>query len=349
MRILVTGGAGYIGTHLVVELLLAGHDVVVVDDFSSGHREALRRAASIGGGDPVVFEGDIADPVLMAEALKGVDVVVHLAAFKQVGESMMRPERYFGNNLAGTASLIQSMQDAGVTRILYSSSAAVYGTQDDQPITEDAPLRPDSPYGLTKAQGEQLLHFMAECRGWSAVSLRYFNPVGAHPSGRIGEPLEVAASLVPRALMAIDDPKRALTVFGTDYQTPDGTALRDYIHVCDLALAHLAAMGTLRPGRHRVFNVGTGTALSVREVLEACERATGTRVPHVDGARRPGDIPVACADTTRFEGAVAFRARRTLDEMVASAWTWHIENPDGYAKPERRAEIVPLRLRGVAT
>jgi UDP-glucose 4-epimerase len=343
MRILVTGGAGYIGTHLIVELLLAGHDVVVVDNFSSGHREALRRAEDLGGRETVLFHGDIADRALMAEALKDVDVVVHLAGYKQVGESMMRPERYFENNLAGTTSLIQSMQDAGVTRILYSSSAAVYGTQDDQPITEDAPLRPDSPYGLTKAQGEQLLHFMAQCRGWSAVSLRYFNPVGAHPSRRIGEPLEYAASLVPRALMAIDDPKRALTVFGTDYKTPDGTALRDYIHVCDLALSHLAAMATLRPGTHRVFNVGTGTAASVREVIQACERATGHVVPHVDGARRPGDIPVACADTTRFEGTVAFRARRTLDEMVASAWKWHVENPEGYEQTKRRAALVPLR------
>jgi UDP-glucose 4-epimerase len=348
MRILVMGGAGYIGTHLVVELLLAGHDVVVVDDFSSGHREALRRAEELGGAETALFEGDIADRALMAEALRGIDVVIHLAAYKQVGESMMRPEKYFANNLAGTSALIESMQAAGVTRIVYSSSAAVYGTQDDQPISEDAPLRPDSPYGLTKAQGEQLLHFMSQCRGWSAVSLRYFNPVGAHASGRIGEPLEYAASLVPRALMAIDDPRRALTVFGTDYKTPDGTALRDYIHVCDLAMAHLAAMATMRPGTHNVFNVGTGIATSVREVLDACERATGHVVPHVDGARRPGDIPVTCADTTRFEQAVAFRARRTLDEMVSSAWRWHLQNPGGYEAAERRAMVVPLRARGVA-
>jgi UDP-glucose 4-epimerase len=348
MRILVTGGAGYIGTHLVVELLQAGHDVVVVDDFSSGHREGLRRAEALGGREIVLLEGDIADRALMASALEGVDMVAHLAASKHVGESMTRPEWFFENNIGGTTSLIESMQEAGVTRILYSSSAAVYGAQDDQPIREDAALRPASPYGLTKAQGEQLLFFMARCRGWSVVCLRYFNPVGAHPSGRIGEPLEFAASLVPRALRAIDDPSEALTVYGTDYQTPDGTALRDYIHVCDLAMSHLVALSTLQPGTHHVFNVGTGSAASVRDVLEACERATGHVVPHVDGARRPGDIPAACADTTRFEEAVAFRARRTLDEMVTSAWKWHTENPAGYARAERRAAIVPLRPLGVA-
>lgn len=330
MRLLLTGGAGYIGSHLVVDLLDAGHEVVVVDDFRAGHPAAVERAQALGRGACRVVRADVADVPTVRAALRGVDVVVHLAADKLVGDSMERPERTFRNNLGGLAALVSAMQEAGVSRILYSSSAAVYGTQRVMPVREDAPLLPESPYGLTKVQGEQVLDWMARQRGWSVVSLRYFNPVGAHPSGRIGQPLESAAALVPRALMAVAGVGPPLTVFGTDYDTPDGTCLRDYVHVCDLSRAHLVALGGLDAPGHRIFNVGTGRPHSVREVIVACERATGRPVPHVDGARRPGDIVTAVADPGRFRAATGFVADRGLDEMVASAWRWWVENPRGY-------------------
>lgn len=322
MRALVTGGAGYIGSHLVVELLQAGHDVVVLDDLSTGSVLAVARAERAAGRGCTFWQGDIADRAAVAQALRGVDVVFHLAGSKQVGESTELPERYLRNNVGGMTVLIEQMELAGVRRMVFSSSAAVYGTQDRMPVAEDAPLRPDSPYGLTKMMGEQLLQPMSAHRGWAAVSLRYFNPVGAHPSGTFGEPLHRAASLVPRALRAVLEPGAPLTVFGADYPTPDGTCLRDYVHVVDLARAHIAALAALdRPG-HRVCNVGTGRPYSVREVLEACARVTGRPVPSVDGARRPGDVMVAVADVGRMHALLGFRAEHGLDEMVSSAWRW---------------------------
>ena len=328
MRILATGGAGYIGTHVVLDLLEAGHDVVVVDDFSTGQRQAIARAQELAGRRCAVVEADIADGPRMTAALEGVDAVIHFAAYKRVGESMEAPEDYFRNNLGGMTSLLSSMVAAGVDRLVYSSSAAVYGTQTVLPIGEEAAGRPDSPYGLTKWHGEQLLDWMARQRGWACTSLRYFNPVGAHTSGHIGEPLANGANLFPVVLGAYAG-DRTLTVFGTDYDTPDGTCLRDYIHVCDLSRAHLAALDLTAPG-HRAFNVGTGRPHSVREVLDAFERHTGQPVPHSDGPRRPGDVPAAAADPSRFRAATGFTADRDLDEMVASAWRWFQQNPRGY-------------------
>jgi len=332
MRLLVTGGAGYIGTHLVIDLLKAGHDVVVVDNFSSGHREALERAQSLTGRAVTLFEGDIADLALMEHALCGVEVVFHLAASKKVGESMAMPELYFQNNIGGMATLLTAMQKVGVHRIVYSSSAAVYGPQPPAPIREDALLQPENPYGYSKVQGEQQLAWMVRQRGWSAVSLRYFNPVGAHPSGLIGEPFAEAASLVPRALKALTRDHDQLTVFGTDYDTPDGTCLRDYIHISDLSRAHLAAMQGLDTPGHHIFNVGTGRPYSVREVLDTCARMTGRTVPHTDGDRRDGDVAVAVADPSHFRETLGFEARCDLEDMVASAWNWYLRNPDGYSR-----------------
>lgn len=333
MRLLVTGGAGYIGTHLVVDLLQAGHDVVVVDNFSSGYLEALERAQAIAGRSVTLFRGDIADSALMERALRGVEVVFHLAASKKVGESMEKPELYFQNNIGGMAALLAAMQKVGVERIVYSSSAAVYGPQPPDPIPEDALLRPENPYGFSKVQGEQLLDWMVRQRGWSAISLRYFNPVGAHSSGMIGEPFAHAASLVPVALKALTRDDAQLTVFGTDYDTHDGTCLRDYIHICDLSRAHLAAISGLDAPGHHVFNVGTGRPYSVREVLSACARVTGQQVPHIDGDRRPGDVPVAFADPGRFRERLGFQALRDIDDMVQSAWSWWLKNPKGYDTP----------------
>lgn len=329
MKLLVTGGAGYIGAHVVIDLLRAGHDVVVLDDCSTGHPEAVFRAEKLGGRRCSLVRGDIANASLLRQTLVGVDAVIHLAAFKMVGESMEVPGRYFRNNIGGMAQLLETMDEMAVRRIVYSSSAAVYGSQGKMPVAENVPLTPESPYGCTKALGEQMLQWMADCRGWSVISLRYFNPVGAHESGQIGQPLEGAASLVPRALLAVVDPSRRLTVFGTDYPTADGTALRDYIHVCDLSRAHLSALELSKVG-HQIFNVGTGRPHSVREVLAACERATGQTVAHVDGPRRAGDIHLSAADPRRFQEATGFVAERGLDDMVASAWRWIQRNPRGY-------------------
>jgi UDP-glucose 4-epimerase len=346
MRLLVTGGAGYIGSQVVFDLLQAGHRVVVVDNLSTGHAEAIHRAEGLAGRACRLIHGDISDIPLMIEALNGIDVVIHLAASKLVGESMEEPESYFYNNLGGMTALFQAMQVAGVQRIVYSSSAAVYGNQLKIPITEDSPLNPESPYGLSKLHGEQLLAWMARCRGWAAVSLRYFNPVGAHPSGLIGQPPESAAALVPRALKALLEPNSPLTVFGTDYPTPDGTGLRDYIHICDLSRAHLAALSVMIKPGHRLFNVGTGRPYSVLEVLETCKKITGKEVPVEFGQRRPGDLACASADPSRFEESSGFKATLGLEEMVSSAWKWHTMNPTGYQAPvlSITGRARPLRL-----
>lgn len=330
MRTLVTGGAGYIGSHLVLALLEAGHDVIVVDDLSNGHMEALRRVEELAGRACALIVANVADRATMVSALNGVDVVLHLAAFKAVGESMTNPERYFRNNTGSLASLLESMVEAGVERIIYSSTAAVYGEGSPMPLTESTPPSPDSPYGASKLLGESMLQWMSRCRGLRAVSLRYFNPVGAHPSGRIGEHARTPSNLVPRVLMALTGDVPALTIFGTDYDTADGTCLRDYIHIQDLVAAHMVAIDLLeRPGYH-LYNVGTGRPHSVREVLESAARVTGRTVPAVEGPRRPGDVPVTVADPSGFREAMGFEATRGLDEMVADAWRWWTQNPGGY-------------------
>ena len=336
MRVLVTGGAGYIGSHLVAALIEAGLDVVAVDDLSNGHPEAVRRAASLAGGSCPLIVGDIADRRLVGRALDGVKVVFHLAASKSVPESVEHPERYFRNNAGGTAALLEAMQDAGVSRLVYSSTAAVYGSAVEMPVTETSACQPDNPYGLSKLMGEQMLDRMAAEQGWSAVSLRYFNPVGAHASGDLGESFGNASSLVPVALSAVMGLRPHLTVFGSDYDTPDGTCLRDYVAISDLVEAHIHALRVRETGHH-VFNVGTGMAHSVRDVLEACERVTGRRVPQRDGPRREGDVPVALADPSAMRDALQFEATTGLDEMVASAWRWHQAHPDGYGPKVRLA------------
>ena len=330
MRILVTGGAGYIGSHLVLDLLQAGHEVVVLDDLSNGHPRALERVAELAPRPAELVVGDVADVPLVTKVLDGVDTVFHLAAFKAVGESMEHPERYFRNNLGGLSGLLTAMRQAQVRRIVYSSTAAVYSPLAAMPLREDSLVGPDSPYGWTKAQGEQMLSWMAARCGFSAVSLRYFNPVGAHPTGRIGEHAVAPSNLVPRVLMALTGHLPALTVFGSDYDTPDGTCLRDYIHVCDLSRAHLVALSALEQPGHHVFNVGTGRPHSVREVVAACAAVAGRPVPLVEGARRSGDMPVAVADPGRFHAELGFRAEHDLHSMVASAWRWWTENPQGY-------------------
>ena len=343
MRLLVTGGAGYIGTHLLVELLQSEHEVVVLDDLSTGCADALARAEAVAGRACHFVQGSITDAERVDEALQGCDVVLHLAALKLVGESVKMPGRYFSTNVGGMATLVERMDFHGVRRIVFSSSAAVYGPQTQMPLREDAPLQPSSPYGVTKRLGEQMLSQMATHRGWSAVSLRYFNPVGAHSSGLLGEPLCTAASLVPRALCALLREDRLLTVFGTDYPTADGTCERDYVHVVDVARAHLVALSGLeRPG-HQVFNIGTGRPASVREVLVTCERVAGRPVPHIDGDRRVGDIPVAFACCNKVERELGFRAKHGLDEMVASAWRWSSSGPRAKARSQGEVKLTDAR------
>ncbi len=329
MRVLVTGGAGYIGSHVVVALLEAGHAVTVVDDLSTGHPAAVARAERLGGRGVTFLQSQVA--TLSPSALAGHDAVIHFAASKRVDESMSHPERYFENNTGSMGVLLRAMAEAGTRRIVYSSSAAVYGTQAQVPVHEDAELRPESPYGVSKLQGEQMLDWMGRLAGWSTISLRYFNPVGAHPSGQIGQSLLGEVALVPRAMRALLFDDAPITVFGADWPTPDGSCQRDFIHVDDLARAHVVALGALDPPGHRVYNVGTGQPHSVLSVLRACAAAAGRPVPHTLGPRRAGDFPVSVADPSRFRDEHGFVATKSLREMIESAWRWARDNPRGYA------------------
>ena len=325
MTILVTGGAGYIGSHTVRLLRERGREVVVFDSMEFGHRAAV--------GDVPLVKGDVGDPKAVAEAVEryGIDAVVHFAAYKSPGESMSKPHRYFGNNVAGSASLIETLHRVGVGRIVFSSTCAVYGTAEHVPVGEDAPIQPESPYGESKAMTERVLGWYDSCLGLRSVSLRYFNAAGAWPDGSIGEDWTVTINLVPLLMKAALGRRGPLEVFGTDYPTPDGTAIRDYVHVLDLADAHVRALEYLEGGGETtVLNLGTGVGSSVFEVLGAAERVTGRPVPHELVARRPGDPVALYADTTRSKEVLGWTAQRGLDEILASAWAWHSTHPDGY-------------------
>ncbi len=329
MRVLVTGGAGYIGSHVVLACLLAGHEVTVIDDLSTGHRGALKAVARLAGRSPRFIHADVAAEA--AGVISGHDAVIHFAAKKRVDESMVRPDLYFSKNTGCMAQLIHAMAESGVTRIVYSSSAAVYGTQAVVPVAESATLLPESPYGLSKRQGEEMLDWMAVRRGWSAVSLRYFNPVGAHESGDLGQCLDGEAALLPRVMRALLFDDAPISVFGTDWPTPDGSCQRDFVHIADLARAHLVALDALaRPGHH-AYNVGTGRPHSVLEVLATCAEVAGRPVPHRIAGRREGDFPVSVADARRFRDECGFIASRGLHDMVSSAWRWASRHPRGFA------------------
>jgi UDP-glucose-4-epimerase GalE len=295
-----------------------------------GHAEAV--------GDAPVVGGDISDRDLVATTVKtyGVDAVVHFAAYKAAGESMMDPGRYFSNNVAGTATLLEALHQAGVNRMVFSSTCALYGTPARLPVDEDQAVRPESPYGETKALVERMLHWYDICHGLRSVSLRYFNAGGAEPDGSHGEDWSLTLNLVPLAMKALLGRGPALQVFGTDYPTRDGTAVRDYIHVADLADAHLRALDYLGAGRpSEVFNLGTGTGSTVRQVLAAAAEAAGRPVPAVDTARRPGDPVELFADNTKAREVLGWAPRHDLQDIVASAWQWHSTHPDGYAAPAR--------------
>ncbi len=342
----MTGGAGYIGSHTVVELLAGGHDVVVLDDLSNASPEALRRVEEIAGRGVELLTVDVTDEAAVLAALQRTrpEAVVHFAALKAVGESVAQPERYYRTNVGGTLNLVKAMDAVGCRTIVFSSSATVYGAATQMPLTEDSPLSATNPYGWTKFVVEQVLRDVATSdERWSVALLRYFNPVGAHPSGRIGEdPRGVPNNLVPFIAQVAVGRREQLTIFGDDFDTPDGTGVRDYIHVVDLAEGHVAALaaltgspadGAAAGAGHgaRAWNLGTGTGSSVRQVVAAFERASGRPVPVRVAPRRPGDVAASYADPARARDELGWTATRGLDEMCADTWRWQSSNPQGYA------------------
>ncbi|MFP4278859.1 MAG: UDP-glucose 4-epimerase GalE [Halochromatium sp.] len=335
MKVLVTGGAGYIGSHTCVELLAAGHALVVVDNLSNSKLESLRRVREISGRPLDFVRADVRDAAAL-EALFSAyafDAVIHFAGLKAVGESSAIPLDYYENNLGGTLALCRAMDKAGVKRLVFSSSATVYGDPATVPIREDFPLSATNPYGRTKLFIEEILRDLYRADpSWEIALLRYFNPVGAHASGRIGEdPNGMPNNLMPFIGQVAAGKREALQVFGDDYPTPDGTGVRDYIHVVDLARGHLAALERLPavPGL-LTCNLGTGQGYSVLEMVRAFEAASGRSVPYRIVGRRPGDIATCYADPAYARAELGWQAERGLEQMVADAWRWQSQNPDGY-------------------
>ena len=337
MTVLLTGGAGYIGSHTAVELLQNGCDIVVADDYSNSSPVALQRVKAITGRDFPVYAADVTDPAAVRRifAEHAIDCVIHFAGKKAVGESVEVPLAYYRTNLDAALTVLECMREAGVSRFIFSSSATVYGSQNPIPYREEMPRgQCSSPYGSTKAVIEQILEDL--CRadsGFSAVLLRYFNPIGAHPSGLIGEdPLGIPNNLMPFIAQVAVGRRERLTVFGGDYPTPDGTCRRDFIHVMDLAAGHrLAAQYAMEHTGAAAINLGTGHPYSVREVIAAFEQASGRAVPFVVGPRRPGDLPEFWADAGKAERLLGWRARYGLPEMCRDTWHWQQQNPQGYS------------------
>jgi UDP-glucose 4-epimerase len=331
MKVLVTGGAGYIGSHTCVELLAAGHDVVVVDDLSNASPVAPERIAQIAGRRVEFLRARVQNEAQVRSALAGVDAAIHFAAFKAVGESVAEPLRYYENNLGSLASLVRLTSESGAKHIVFSSSATVYGEPERVPIEESARLAPSSPYGWTKLLGEQMLRDLAASDpSWKVTLLRYFNPVGAHPSGLIGEdPRGIPNNLMPYVAQVAVGRLPELRVFGNDYPTRDGTGVRDYLHVSDLAAGHVRALERAGSGLVTV-NLGTGRGYSVLEVVRAFESASGRKVPYRIVDRRPGDVAEVYADASLAAREVGWRATRGIDEMCRDAWNWQRGNPAGY-------------------
>jgi UDP-glucose 4-epimerase len=322
MNLLVTGGAGYIGSVVARQLLKAGHQVTVLDDLSRGHAGALAERASHAD----VSLGD-ADGVREALA-GGFDGVLHFAALALVAESVDHPERYWRNNLVGTLNLLDAMRANGIGKLVFSSTCATYGEPENVPIREDEPTAPVNAYGASKLAVDLMIRDECRAHGLAAASLRYFNVAGA--SGPLGEDHEPETHLIPLVLQAAAGTRDHVKVFGTDYATPDGTAVRDYIHVEDLAAAHLLALDALEGGKHLIVNLGTGDGYSVREVIEAARRVTGREIPVREEARRPGDPPELVAANARARDVLGWTPARGLEEMIADAWAWHQAHPEGY-------------------
>ncbi|MGH2872425.1 MAG: UDP-glucose 4-epimerase GalE [Solirubrobacteraceae bacterium] len=325
MKLLVTGGAGYIGSVVSRLLLGAGHEVVVLDSLERGHRGAIATDARF-------VHADLRDPAaVQATFAEGFDGVLHFAAFALVGESVSRPELYWHNNVTGSLNLLEAMRVAGVRRLVFSSTCAVYGQPDEVPISEAAPTRPGSPYGASKLAVDRMIGDFCDAHGLGAVSLRYFNVAGA--SGDVGEDHDPETHLIPNVLRAALGRIEHVELYGTDYPTPDGTAIRDYIHIDDLAEAHLLAMAGTRSGEHQIFNLGNGNGFSVREVIAAAAEVTGVRIPVREAPRRPGDPPILVAASARIRDELGWRPRKPeLGRMIADAWEFARARPAGYSE-----------------
>jgi len=340
MRVLVTGGAGYIGSHTCVELMQAGHEVVIFDNLCNSHRAVLGRIARIVGRTPEFVEGDVRDSGALREAFARhrFDAVIHFAGLKAVGESVEKPIEYYDNNVQGALTLCRAMTQAGVGMLVFSSSATVYGSAAAAPIREDAPLGPINPYGHSKLMVERILQDLAASgpAAWRIALLRYFNPAGAHPSGLIGEdPQGVPNNLMPNIAQVAVGVRERVRVFGSDYPTRDGTGVRDYIHVVDLARGHLAALETMqREQRGLTLNLGTGHGVSVLEAVHAFERASGRPIPYEREARRAGDVAECYADPSLARRMLGWKAALSLDDMCRDAWRWQSMNPRGYREEE---------------
>jgi UDP-glucose 4-epimerase len=333
--ILVTGASGYIGSHTCVELLSAGYAVVALDNLGNSSVEALRRVEKITGHLIPFFEADVRDRLALNALLKTyqIDAAIHFAGLKAVGESVEQPLRYYENNVGGTVTLLQALGEADVKTFLFSSSATVYGDPETVPIVESARLSATNPYGRSKLMVEEILQDLGKSdASWAIGALRYFNPVGAHPSGLIGEdPRGIPNNLMPFISQVAVGRRERLSVFGNDYPTPDGTGVRDYIHVVDLARGHLAALAELfRSHRSFTLNLGTGRGYSVLEMVRAFEQASGRPVPYRITERRPGDIATCYADPAGAARVLDWRAAKGLDEMCADHWRWQSMNPNGY-------------------
>ncbi|MBP1904825.1 UDP-glucose 4-epimerase [Paenibacillus turicensis] len=326
MAILVTGGAGYIGSHTVAELLSQGKEVVVIDNLQSGHRDAL-----LGGK---LYEGDLRDKALLAKLFSEneIEAVIHFAANSLVGESMQKPVKYYDNNVYGTLCLLEAMDEANVRKIVFSSTAATYGEPNKVPIEESDPTNPTNVYGETKLTMERMMSWFDKVLGIKYVALRYFNAAGAHPSGKIGEDHSPETHLIPLIIQAAQGKRPAISVFGDDYPTADGTCVRDYIHVSDLADAHvLAVQHLLAGGESDVFNLGNGQGFSVKEVIAKVQEVTGRSFPVEISPRRAGDPAVLIASSEKARKVLGWNpSRNRLDDIIASAWGWHEQHPDGY-------------------
>ncbi|AXY24829.1 UDP-glucose 4-epimerase GalE [Suicoccus acidiformans] len=335
MKLLITGGAGYIGSHTAVELLADGHDVVIVDDLSNSSREVLRRIEAISGRKVTFYQRNILDTDAMRDifAKEVVDGVIHFAAFKAVGESVEKPLEYYHNNITGTIQLLHLMRQFDVKRFILSSSATVYGMENPSPLNESMPIgQATNPYGYTKIVNEQLLQDLYRAEpDWSIVLLRYFNPIGAHESGQIGEnPNGVPNNLMPYVTQVAIGKLEQVHVYGDDYPTPDGTGVRDYIHVVDLAKGHMAALRDFDKAGLTTYNLGTGEGYSVLDLIHAFEKANDIKIPYQIDGRRAGDVAVCYADPSKAQEELAWTAQYDLEDMCRDSWRWQSQNPNGY-------------------
>ncbi|MBE5792183.1 MAG: UDP-glucose 4-epimerase GalE [Clostridiales bacterium] len=337
MSILITGGAGYIGSHTCLCLLNKGYDIVVVDNLDNSSKESLARVTELTGKEIPFYEVDARETEKLIEIIKkhNVDSVIHFAGLKAVGESVRLPLEYYENNLVSTLHLADAMVKTGVKKLIFSSSATVYSADNEVPLTESGRLGCSNPYGWTKYMNEQILRDVSVAHpDWSIVLLRYFNPVGAHESGRIGEdPTGVPNNLMPYVSQTAVGRREFLTVYGDDYDTPDGTGVRDYIHVMDLAEGHVAAVEYAEKFKGcDAINLGTGVGYSVLDMVKAFEEANGVKVPYKIGPRRPGDLATVYSNPEKAEKVLGWKAKRTLIDMCRDLWTWQSNNPNGYRK-----------------